>query len=145
MRALRRILQVVTFVGTLMVGVLALALIVSQTPWFRDWLRRYIVRESKQYLNGELTIGGLDGNLLFGADLADVAVDVSGDRVVAVKGVQIDYNVFTFLSQGLTLQQIKIDHPVLHVERDANGWNLARLVKRQEQEADRQGPMRPVS
>src|SRR5882672_8259788 len=145
MRAIRRVLQVVTFVGTLMVGVLALALIVSQTPWFRDWLRRYIVRESKQYLNGELTIGGLDGNLLFGADLADVAVDVSGQRVVAVKGVQIDYSVFTFLSQGLTLQQIKINQPVLHVERDTNGWNLGRLVKRQEQEADRQGPMRPVS
>src|SRR5436190_17356146 len=56
--------QVVTFVGTLMIGVLAVALIVSQTPWFKDWLRRYIVRESKQYLNGELTIGGLGGNLL---------------------------------------------------------------------------------
>jgi hypothetical protein len=52
MRALRRLLQVVALVGTLLVGVVALALIVSQTPWFRDWIRRYIVRESKQYLNG---------------------------------------------------------------------------------------------
>ena len=145
MRAIRRVLQVVTFVGTLMIGVVALSLILSQTPWFRDWLRRYIVRESKQYLNGQLTIGSLHGNLLFNADLADVAVDVSGDRVVAVKGVELDYNVFSLLSQGLTLQQIKIDQPVLHVERDGEGWNLARLVKRQEQEADRQGPMRPVS
>ncbi len=145
MRAIRRVLQVVTFVGTLMIGVLALALIVSQTPWFRDWLRRYIVRESTQYLNGQLTIGSLDGNLLFGADLADLAVDVSGERVVAIKGVELDYNVFSIVSKGLTLQQIKIDQPVLQVERDAGGWNLARLVKRQEQEADRQGPMRPIS
>ncbi len=128
-----------------MIGVLALALIVSQTPWFRDWLRRYIVRESKQYLNGQLTIGGLHGNLLFGADLDDVAVDVSGERVVAVKGLQLDYSVFTFISRGLTLEQIKIDRPVLQVEHDKGGWNLARLVKRQQQEADRQGPMRPVS
>src|SRR5689334_24498264 len=109
MRALRRALQVVTFVGTLMISVLAIALIVSQTPWFRDWLRRYIVRESKQYLNGQLTIGNLDGNLLFGADLSNVAVDVSGERVVSVKGLQLDYNVFTLVSKGLTLQQIKID------------------------------------
>lgn len=112
MRAMRRALQVVTFVGTLMIGVLALALIVSQTPWFKDWLRRYIVRESKQYLNGELTIGGLGGNLLFGANLADVAVDVSGERVVAMKGVELDYSVFSLVSNGLTLQQIKIDQPV---------------------------------
>ena len=98
MRAIRRVLQVVTFVGTLTIGVLALALIVSQTPWFRDWLRRYIVRESKQYLNGQLTIGGLGGNLLFGADLADVSVDVSGERVVAVKGDELDYNIFSLIS-----------------------------------------------
>lgn len=145
MRAIRRVLQVVTFVGTLMIGVLALALIVSQTPWFRDWLRRYIVRESKQYLNGELTIGGLDGNLLFGADLSDIAVDVSGERVVAVKGIAVDYNIFSLVSRGLNIDQIKIDRPVLVLERDKNGWNLASLVKRQEQEANRQGPMRPIS
>ena len=47
----------VGYLGTLLVGVMALALIVSQTPWFKDWLRRYIVRQSKQYLNGQLTIG----------------------------------------------------------------------------------------
>lgn len=109
MRAIRRVLQVVTLVGTLMVGVLAVALIVSQTPWFRDWLRRYIIREAKQYLNGQLTIGGLGGNLLFGVDLANVAVDVSGEQVVAVKGVELDYNVFYLISKGLVLDRIKFD------------------------------------
>ena len=103
----------------------------SQTPWFRDWLRRYIVRESKQYLNGELTIGGLGGNLLFGVDLANVAVDVSGERVVAVKAVEVDYSVFTLVSQGIIVDRIKMDQPAIRLERDANGWNLARLVKPQ--------------
>src|SRR5437762_1328386 len=145
MRAIRRILQVVTFVGTLLVGVLALALIVSQTPWFRDWLRRYIVRESKQYLNGELTIGQLDGNLLFGVDLADVAVDLSGERVVAAKALQVDYSLFSVISRGVYVDQIKVDQPVLRLERDRNGWNLTRIVKAQEQEADRTGPMRPIT
>ena len=69
-RDLRRLLQVIAIVGTLFVGIVAVALIVSQTPWFKDWLRRYIVRESKQYLNGELSIGSLGGNLFFGVQLA---------------------------------------------------------------------------
>src|SRR4026208_1932933 len=163
MRAIRRVLQVVTFVGTLMIGVLAIALIVSQTPWFRDWLRRYIVRESKQYLNGELSIGHLDGNLLFGADLSNVAVDVSGERIVAVKGIELDYSVFSLISKGLAVDEIKLDQPTVALEHDENGWNLARLGKRpgagagwrrlalarpvkpQDEEPDRQGPMRPVS
>ncbi len=146
MHALRRILQVVTFVGTLLIGVLALALIVSQTPWFRDWLRRYIVRESGQYLNGQLTIGGLDGNLLFGIDLSDVAFDMAGERILAARALQVDYSVFSLISSGVYVDQIKVDQPVLQLERDANGaWNLTRIVKPQEREADREGPMRPIT
>jgi autotransporter translocation and assembly factor TamB len=145
MRWVRRTLQVVAFAGTLIVGVIALSLIVSQTPWFRDWLRRYIVRESKQYLNGELAIGGIKGNLFFGIDLNDVAVDVSGQRVVAVKSLELDYSVFNFISRGIVLDQIKLVRPVLLAERDANGWNLGRLVKKRRKEADREGPARSIT
>ena len=145
MRMLRRALQVVALVGTLMVAILAIALIVSQTPWFRDWLRRYVVRESKQYLNGELTIGGLGGNLLFGIDLTDVAVDVSGERVVAVKALELDYSILDFISKGIVVDEIKLVAPVLRVERDRAGWNLGRLVKEQSREAEREGPGRPIS
>ena len=145
MRALRRLLQVVAFVGTLMVGILAVALIVSQTPWFRDWLRRFIVRESKQYLNGQLSIGGLGGNLFFGVRLSDVALDVSGERVVAVKDIELDYSVFRLISSGMVMDGIKLNQPVLVLERDGEGWNLGRVVKEQRKEADREGPARPVS
>ena len=145
MRALRRALQVVALVGTLMVGVLAVALIVSQTPWFRDWLRRYIVRESKQYLNGELSIGHIGGNLLFGVQVSDIAVDVSGERVVAAKNIELDYSVFEIISKGVVLNEVKLVQPEVHLQRDGTGWNVARLVRKQEKEADREGPGSPLS
>jgi autotransporter translocation and assembly factor TamB len=144
MNAIRRLLQAVALAGTLIVGTVALALIVSQTPWFRDWLRRYIVRESKQYLNGELTIGRLGGNLFFGVQLTDVAVDVSGERVVAVKDLEVDYSVFTIVSKGVVLDQIKLVEPKLRLEQADRGWNIGRLVKEQQKEADREGPGRPI-
>jgi autotransporter translocation and assembly factor TamB len=146
MRSLRRLLQVVAIVGTLMVGILAVALIVSQTPWFRNWLRKYIVRESKQYLNGDLSIGKLGGNLLFGVDLGDVAVDLSGDRIISVKSLEMDYSIFELISKGMVLDDIKLNEPVVRLERDATGkWNVLQLVKKERQEAERKGPMRPVS
>ncbi len=145
MRVLRRSLRVVALTGSIVIGVLAFALIVSQTPWFRDWLRRYVVRESKQYLNGELTIGRIGGNLLFGVDLSDVAVDVSGERVVAMKTLELDYSVFDLISKGIVLDEIKLTAPALRLERTSSGWNLAQLVKRQSREADREGPRRPIS
>ncbi len=129
MRATLRVLHVVSWVGTVAVGLIALALIVSQTPWFRDWLRRYIVRESKQYLNGQLTIGGLGGNLLFGADLSNVAIDMSGTRILSVKSLHIDYSVFDVIRNGVVLDALRIDEPYVRIERGPNGWNLANLVK----------------
>ncbi|CAN5657843.1 hypothetical protein BH24ACI5_BH24ACI5_10100 [soil metagenome] len=145
MRGLRRLLQVVAVVGTLLVGILAIALIVSQTPWFRDWLRRYVVRESEQYLHGELSIGGIGGNLFFGLQLSDVALDLSGERVVAVKHIGLDYSIFRLLSSGLVVDEISLAHPTVVLVRDTQGWNLARLVKEQQKEADREGPSRPLS
>ena len=38
------------------------------------------------------------------------------------------------------LNEIKLVEPALQLERDGSGWNLARLVKEQEKEADREGP-----
>jgi autotransporter translocation and assembly factor TamB len=145
LRIVRRLLQGAAFLGTLIVAAVAVALIVSQTPWFRDWLRRYVVRESRQYLNGELTIGGLGGNLFFGVRLDDVAVDISGTRAIAVKGLEIDYNVFQIVSRGIVLDRITLVEPRVRLERDGEGWNLGQLVKSRRREADREGPARHVT
>jgi autotransporter translocation and assembly factor TamB len=145
MRAIRRLLQVVALVGTLFVGVVAVSLIVSQTPWFKDWLRRYIVRESAQFLEGDLSIGRLGGNLFFGVSLEEVAVNLSGERVVAVRTIEVDYSVFDFLSRGIVINEIKLHQPVVAASRDSDGWNLGRLIKSEEREADREGPGRPIA
>ena len=145
MRRVRRVVHVLAWMGTLAVALVALTLVVSQTPWFRDYLRRLIVREAKQYLDGELSVGRLSGNLFFGITMFDVAVDVSGDRAIAIKSLQVDYSVFQLVSRGIVLDRLAITEPSVHLARDRRGWNLGRLVKRQEREADREGPRRPIT
>jgi autotransporter translocation and assembly factor TamB len=144
-RHLRRTLQIVAFVCTLLIGIVALALIATQTPWFKDWLRRFAIRESKQYVNGNLSIGSLGGNLFYGVELGDVALDVNGKHVVTLKRLQIKYDFAELVSSGMTVRQILLDQPFILLQHDASGWNVANLVKRQEQEADRQGPGKPLS
>src|SRR6476646_7811788 len=89
----RRTLQVFALVGTLLIGIIALALIVSQTPWFRDWLRKYAVRQAGQYVNGTVSIGSLGGNLFTGIELGDVTIDVNGEHVVTLKNVEVKYSI----------------------------------------------------
>jgi autotransporter translocation and assembly factor TamB len=132
MSVARRSLQVLAFVCTLIVGVASMAVIVTQTTWFKEWLRGFIVRQSRDYLNGQLSIGHLGGNLFFGVDLEDVDIAMNGKNVVDVKNVGLDYNAFTFIKGDVVLDSIKIERPILRLEQNAHGqWNLTQLVKAQ--------------
>src|SRR5919112_449576 len=124
MSVARRSLQVVAFVCTLVVGVAAMGIIVTQTTWFKEWLRGFIVRQAEDYVNGRLSIGRLDGNLFFGVELEDIDVTYNGKKVVEVKDVGLDYNVFTLIGGDVVLDDIRLNKPTLRLERTADGWNI---------------------
>ncbi len=105
MRIVRRLTHVLIIVLTLVVGATAAAVIVSQTAWFKNWLRGYIVREAQQYLNGTLSIERLGGNLFFGVEMENIGVSMDGSQVVAVKDLGLDYNVFELHHQGAVGRQ----------------------------------------
>src|SRR5207249_9537951 len=102
-----RLAHALLIVLTLVIGAAAAAIIVSQTAWFKNWLRGYIVREAKQYLNGTLTIERLGGNLFFGVEMENIGVSMDGEQVVAVKDLGLDYNVFELVSRGLSVDNIR--------------------------------------
>src|SRR6476661_5203193 len=145
MRILRRVVHALILALMLLVGATAAAVIVSQTSWFKNWLRGYIVREAGRYLNGTISIDRLGGNLFFGVELENIAVSMDGSQVVAVKDLGLDYNVFQLISTGLSVDSIRLNKPVVYLRREGDSWSISRLIKKQQQEADRQGPMRPVA
>src|SRR2546427_1701622 len=142
---IRRLLHVMIVVLTLIVGATAAAVIVMQTAWFKNWLRVYIEREANQYLNGQMSIGRLGGNLFYGIELENIGVSLDGTQVVAVKDLGLDYSVFELISKGLSVDNIRLNKPVIYLRRDGDTWSISRLIKRERQEANRQGPARPIS
>jgi uncharacterized protein involved in outer membrane biogenesis len=140
----RRSLQVVALVCTLIVGAAAMAVIVTQTTWFKEWLRGFIVKQAEDYVNGRLSIGRLDGNLFFGVDLEDVDVTMNGETVIDIKDVGLDYSILTFLRGGIVLDDIRLTQPVFRLERDGDGWNLLRLIKARTPDPDAPRSRRPI-
>src|SRR5882762_904892 len=123
MSIVKRLTHVLIIVLTLLVGATAAAVIVSQTAWFKNWLRAYIVREANQYLNGTVSIERLGGNLLFGIEMENIAVSLDGDEVVAVKDLGLDYSVFELVSKGLSVDSIRLDKPVIYLRRQGDTWS----------------------
>jgi autotransporter translocation and assembly factor TamB len=129
MSVARRSLQVVAFICTLIVGVTSMAVIVTQTTWFKEWLRGFIVRQAEDYVNGKLSIGRLDGNVFSGIELGDIEIKQNGRNVVSVGEVGLQYKPFTFIKGDVVLDHIRLDRPQLYVERTAQGWNITQLIK----------------
>ena len=144
MTRLRRILRAIAFVLLASLGILVVAVAATQTRWFKDWLQRYVAREAARYLNGELLISRLDGNIFTGVQLRNVRLVQNGETMVAADDVQVDYSVLDLVGDGLVIDEISIVHPVVRLRRDRQGWNIGRIVKEQAQEADREGPGRPL-
>jgi autotransporter translocation and assembly factor TamB len=129
MSVARRSLQVVAFICTLIVGVTSMVVIVTQTTWFKEWLRGFIVRQAGDYVNGQLSIGRLDGNLFSGLELGDIDIAMNGKSVVNVGEVGLAYNPLTLIKGDVVLDHIRLDRPRLLVERTRDGWNLTNLIK----------------
>ena len=100
MLSVRRTLQIVALVGTLMVGAIALALIVSQTPWFRDWLRRYIVREVEAVPERRAGDRRAGRQPVFRRGAVRRRARRLGPAVVAIKTLEVDYSVFRSVVEG---------------------------------------------
>ena len=132
MQIVKRITHVLVVVLMLVVGATAAAVIVSQTAWFKNWLRGYIVRQANTYLNGTLSIERLGGNLFFGIEMENIGVSMDGSQVVAVKDLGVNYNVFQLLTKNLSVDSIRLDQPVIYLRREGDTWSLSRLVKQQE-------------
>ena len=141
----RRFIRALVLVVVLAAGAGAIAAALTQTVWFKDWLRGYIEREANQYLNGRVSIQRLGGNLFFGVELENIAVSLDGKPVVAVKDLGLDYNAFELISKGLSVAHLRLNQPVLYLQHEGDAWNVSRLVKKQETEADRSGPDRPIT
>jgi hypothetical protein len=117
------------------IGALALMLLIAagvaltQTGWFKNWLRQKAVSQAGQYLNGSLTIERLGGSVWTGVELDGVALHHEGQTAVAMQKLTVRYSLLNMISNGLILDALVLDHPTILLQRDAAGWNFNRFVK----------------
>src|SRR4029077_17966288 len=141
----RRWIRALVITLMLVVGAGAAALVATQTAWFRDWLRGYIVKQANQNLNGRLSIGRLGGNLFYGIELQNVALTLDGREAVRIRNVGVKYNALQMITRGISVAQLRVDQPVVHLWRSADARPITRVVKKERREADRSGPGRPIA
>jgi hypothetical protein len=140
MRALRRLSRYIAIAVLSLVILLGAGVAVTQTSWFKNWLRQKAVSQAAQYLNGELTITRLSGNVFTGIALEGVALRHEGQTAVSMDKLTVDYSLFTMISDGIVLDSMTLDNPTIRLTRDNVGWNFNRFVKTRRNTGGRGAP-----
>lgn len=128
------------------IGVIALVLLiaaglaVTQTGWFKNWLRQQVVAQAGQYLNGSLTIERLSGSVFTDIELDGVALHHEGQTAVAMDKLTVRYSPMNMISNGLILDVLILDRPTILLQRDNAGWNFNRFVKTRQNTGGRGAP-----
>jgi len=114
----------------IMVVMISLLLGLTQTVFFRDWLKNRIVAQGNRCLNGQLSIAGLEGNLFTNLQVNGLLITARQDTVLYVPKVRVDLSPSRLFHLELLIDSITIDGPYGKlIQASDSSWNFADLMR----------------
>jgi translocation and assembly module TamB len=120
--------------GILAVGVLLLGavLVLTQTDWGREQVRRFAVTQLNRAADGEVAIGRVEGNLLRGLRLVDVSIiDSDGRPFVQADTLATRFSLRSFLRRRIALTDMRLVNARIVLDKPpGEDWNWVRIFPR---------------
>ena len=116
------------FTGALLMLVIG-ALVLVNTGWFREWLRVQVVTRGTAAINGEVVLGSVEGSFFRNVRLNGLSIRQAGQPVIEAEAIEAHYDAWQLITGHLVVDRLTLTRPTVHLTRDAEGWNLARLIR----------------
>lgn len=138
-RVLKVLLGVVVAVVVLAI---AAALVLTNTDWGRERVRRVAMNVLQGKAHGIVRVGRVTGNLLTGATVHDLSItDSAGHPFLAADSVRARYSLVDLYRRHLELRDMLVVRPVIVLEKPPGGqWNYLRIFPRDTTTPPGQGP-----
>jgi hypothetical protein len=130
MRVVKSILRGILYLvgGSLLVLLLLAGF--TQTQFFRDRLRLYVLTQMDSLLVAEISLGEISGNLVTGFSINGVSLSANGDTLLAAKELGIRYNLFEIPAKTISVHSLMLERPVVRLLRRRSGvWNFEEIVR----------------
>jgi len=127
----KRIAKIILLIASALAFCGAIIIGITQTEAFRNWLKDYALGLAAKNLNAKVSIGAIHGNLITGVRIENVSVTLDGQSVFSCTDVLVRYNPARIPSQFLSLAEVDVHNPVVHVWKGIHDtvWNIERLAK----------------
>jgi TamB, inner membrane protein subunit of TAM complex len=123
---------------------LTLVVSITQTSYFRGWLKDYIVEtlnESFQEKQSSLSIGSLEGNFFSEIIVSDAILKVKQDEMVRFERLKVNFNIFGLLDKNVQVTEAVLNNPSVNLTRIIGSkgdsvWNFAHLFSSEDTAKD---------
>ena len=121
----------------------AMAVVLVNTPWGHERIRRILVSQSARLLAGRLEVGSLGGSLFRGPTLRGVRLVQDGQPLLTADEIRLSYTLWGFTPGAIDIDEVVLHAPVVAVLEHPRGWNVAQMLVRRADSAP--GQPRPVT
>jgi translocation and assembly module TamB len=116
------------FLGILLLVLLA-ALLIQTEPAKRK-IARIAETQVDKIINGNLTIGKIDGNFFTSISIQNVMVTMEEDTLVQIDEIKAGYNLWPLLRNTLEIHSAEIIRPQIFLKQiNDSVWNVQQIVK----------------
>ncbi len=127
---LQRIVNVFLYAGIVLLILFMIFFAVSQTAFFRDKLKNYVVEKVNDSINGKVSIGKLDGTIFTTVILDNTVVALGQDTLLNAKRIEVKTSPLAIFLKMIHVRDVSIsDADIRFIKDSAGELNLSKLVK----------------
>lgn len=127
---LKRLFKIFLFLFAAFIVLLVLAAGLTQTGYFKTWLRDEIVRQAAASMQGTLRLGRISGNLVTNFGFHDLCIDLDQDTVLHVPNLEVKLSPFKLLRRQVVVNNLVFHAPRFSLrQRPDSTWNVTHLLK----------------
>ncbi|MCK9451776.1 MAG: translocation/assembly module TamB [Bacteroidales bacterium] len=113
-----------------LVTLLLLAALLLQTAFVKEKIARFAENQAGSFINGELSLGEIDGNFFTGISLKNILILHDGDSLVHLKEISAAYNLLALIDETLAIQSLELSNPQVFLKQiNDSTWNVQQLIK----------------
>jgi translocation and assembly module TamB len=126
---MKRLAKWLAALAVALLMLLALAFLAVQTPLFKDWLRGQIEKRASAFLQADLRIGTLKGNLIGVIILSDISLSQDDSLLFTTEGLLVRYDPTALWRRTVQLHEVRLLRPQVVFDQAEDGQvRLVRLL-----------------
>jgi translocation and assembly module TamB len=124
------------FILVILLLVLLVSLLIQLRP-VKNKIAGIAEKQTSQIINGELSIGRLDGNFFTHLSLSNVLLTMNNDTLAYISELDLSYNLLSLLDGVIDVNSATIDRPYIYLEQiNDSTWNVQNLTEPGEEKTD---------